>query len=85
MRGLRPKIQALGVLSAEQACAISKLVSHRIWYYHTYLGVALAGLLALRVPAEITVTGRQRLGYRLRQARAEVGSALDYPALVKYA
>lgn len=85
VRGLRPKIRELAAqsgitLSLEQAKAISKLVSHRIWDYHIYLGVALAGLLALRVLAELTAAGRQRFGYRLRQARAEAGAA----TLVKY-
>ncbi len=85
VRGLRPKIRELAAqggitLSLEQAKAISKLVSHRIWDYHIYLGVALAGLLVLRVLAELTAAGRQRFGHRLRQARAEAGAA----TLVKY-
>jgi cytochrome b561 len=85
VRGLRPKIRELAAqsgiaLSLEQAKAISKLVSHRIWDYHTYLGVGLAGLLALRGLAELTAASQQRFGHRLRQARAEAGAA----ALVKY-
>ena len=56
-------------ITAEQAKALRRIVSHRIWDWHIGLGVALSGLLAGRVALEFAQHGSQRFGAKLGQAR----------------
>lgn len=90
MRGLRGKIQEVGHLSEEQARGIGRLVSHRIWDWHIYLGVTLAVLLGWRLVAELAAPALQRFGHRLRRSREHQHDApnaafrLRHSVLVKY-
>ena len=89
LRGLRPQIQALGALSQEQARNITGLVADRIWTWHIYLGVALAGLLGWRILTEVFAKPVHR--FRARLARSQTAPATATPGfhlrhlvLVKY-
>ena len=89
VRGLRPKIQALGALTEEQARNIGGLVADRIWDWHIYLGVALAALLGWRLLTEWFVPAAQSFRARLRRAKASPdahapGVHLRHSVLAKY-
>lgn len=91
MRGLRPKIQeAAPGLNEDQLRGIGRLVSHRIWDWHIYLGVTLAVLLGWRVVAELAAPALQRFGHRLRRAKEfqadepQASFRLRHSVLVKY-
>lgn len=55
--------------SREQVRGLTRIVSHRIWDWHIGLGVALTGLLVLRVVVEAVQKGGQRFGVKLAVAR----------------
>ncbi|RAK63864.1 cytochrome b/b6 domain-containing protein [Hymenobacter edaphi] len=95
MRGLRPKIQEVASqggtpLGEEQLRGIGRLVSHRIWDWHIYLGVTLAVLLGWRLVAELAAPVRQRFAHRLRRSKEHQQAApaesfrLRHSVLVKY-
>ncbi|OON69812.1 cytochrome b/b6 domain-containing protein [Hymenobacter sp. CRA2] len=94
MRGQLPKIQEnlakTGVtLSQEQARGIGRVVSHRIWDWHIYLGVTLAVLLGWRLVAELAAPALQTFRHRLRRSKeyqAEEHGAfrMRHSVLVKY-
>ncbi|RTQ50862.1 cytochrome b/b6 domain-containing protein [Hymenobacter gummosus] len=90
MRGLRGKIQEVGNLSEEQARSIGRLVSHRIWDWHIYLGVTLAVLLGWRLVAEMAAPALQTFRHRLRrskehqQEQPRAAFRLRHSVLVKY-
>lgn len=91
MRGLRPKMQeAAPTLNEEQLRGIGRLVSHRIWDWHIYLGVTLAVLLGWRLVAELAAPALQRFSHRLRRSKEhqqeapQAGFRLRHSVLVKY-
>ncbi|QIX62258.1 cytochrome b/b6 domain-containing protein [Hymenobacter sp. BT18] len=93
MRGLFPKMQQVlqeqGISATEQQLrGVGRLVSHRIWDWHIYLGVALAVLLGWRIIAELVAPAMQRFRARLQraaQAPAEgTGFRLRKSTAVKY-
>ncbi|GAB2956998.1 hypothetical protein GCM10027048_24200 [Hymenobacter coalescens] len=95
LRGLRPEMQEVArqggtVLSEEQARSISRLVSHRIWDWHIYLGVLLAVLLGWRLVAELAAPTLQTFRHRLRRSKEHQAEApraafrLRHSVLVKY-
>jgi cytochrome b len=95
MRGLRPKIQEIAsqggvTLGEEQTRGIARLVSHRIWDWHIYLGVTLAVLLGWRLVTELAAPPLQRFAHRLRRSKEHQQAApgesfrLRHSVLVKY-
>ncbi|SHJ15157.1 Ni,Fe-hydrogenase I cytochrome b subunit [Hymenobacter daecheongensis DSM 21074] len=63
-------LQKEGVtMSREQVRGLTRIISHRIWDWHIYLGVTLAFLLLYRVVLEFFQRGRQRFSVKLRTAR----------------
>ncbi|MCB2379246.1 cytochrome b/b6 domain-containing protein [Hymenobacter sp. BT635] len=73
-RGLGPSFQEVmlkqGVtMSTEQVRGLSRVVSHRIWDWHVYLGITLSFLLLFRLGLEFFQTGGQRFSVRLAVAR----------------
>lgn len=95
MRGLRPKIQEVAsqggvALSEEQARNIGRLVSHRIWDWHIYLGVTLAVLLGWRLVAELAAPALQTFRHRLQRSKEHqqdephASFRLRHSVLVKY-
>lgn len=91
MRGLRPKMQqAAPGLGEEQLRGIGRLVSHRIWDWHIYLGVTLAVLLGWRLVAELAAPALQRFAHRLRRSKEiqqdepQAAFRLRHSVLVKY-
>ncbi|MBG8554137.1 cytochrome b/b6 domain-containing protein [Hymenobacter guriensis] len=93
MRGLFPKMQQVlqeqGITATEQQLrGVGRLVSHRIWDWHIYLGVALSILLGWRMVTELVQPAVQSFRARLRQANqapAEgAGFRLRKSAAVKY-
>ncbi|MCR5887273.1 cytochrome b/b6 domain-containing protein [Hymenobacter sp. J193] len=93
MRGLFPKMQQVlqeqGISATEQQLrGVGRLVSHRIWDWHIYLGVALSILLGWRIITELVQPAVQSFRARLRQANqapaAGAGFRLRKSAAVKY-
>lgn len=63
-------LQKEGVtMSREQVRGLTRIISHRIWDWHIYLGVALSFLLLFRVALEFFQRGPQRFGAKLGTAR----------------
>ncbi|TGE13986.1 cytochrome b/b6 domain-containing protein [Hymenobacter elongatus] len=95
MKTVGPEFQAVlqkqGVtMTREQVRGLTRIISHRIWDWHIYLGVALSFLLLFRVVLEFLQAGSQRFGARLAEARRyfrQVGPDLQdarHSLLVKY-
>lgn len=57
-------------VTQQQARALRKVVSSRIWDWHITLGLILTGLLVFRVALEWLQPAGQRFATRLRSARA---------------
>lgn len=57
-------------VTQQQARALRKVVSNRIWDWHITLGLILTGLLVFRVVLEWLQPASQRFSTRLRNARA---------------
>ncbi|GGF15362.1 cytochrome b/b6 domain-containing protein [Hymenobacter cavernae] len=77
-------------LTSDQARSLTRIISHRIWDWHIYLGVGLSILLAFRIITEMMQPTMQKFSAKLRQVRKlfrEVGAdSPDYrhSLFVKY-
>ncbi|GAA3939162.1 cytochrome b/b6 domain-containing protein [Hymenobacter algoricola] len=74
MKTVGPEFQAVlqkqGVtMSKEQVRGLTRIISHRIWDWHIYLGVALSVLLLGRIGLEFFQRGQQRFAVKLGTAR----------------
>jgi Ni/Fe-hydrogenase 1 B-type cytochrome subunit len=84
-------LQKQGVtMSKEQVRGLTRIISHRIWDWHIYLGVTLSFLLLFRIVLEFLQPAQQRFGFKLGVARQyfrQVGADLQdarHSLLVKY-
>ncbi|MCB2409771.1 cytochrome b/b6 domain-containing protein [Hymenobacter lucidus] len=84
-------LQKEGVtMSKEQVRGLTRIVSHRIWDWHIYLGVALSFLLVFRIVLEFFQPAGQRFGAKLGVARQyfrQVGADMQdarHSLVVKY-
>ncbi|TGE23591.1 cytochrome b/b6 domain-containing protein [Hymenobacter metallicola] len=84
-------LQKEGVtMSKEQVRGLTRIISHRIWDWHIYLGVALSFLLLFRVVLEFLQPAEQRFSAKLRVARQyfrQVGADMQdarHSLVVKY-
>ncbi|MCC2547631.1 cytochrome b/b6 domain-containing protein [Hymenobacter sp. BT175] len=95
MKTVGPEFQGVlqkeGVtFSRDQVRGLTRIISHRIWDWHIYLGVALTVLLVFRVVLEFLQSGAQRFSARLREAKRyfrQAGSDLRdnrHSLVVKY-
>ena len=77
-------------LTTQQARSLTRIISHRIWDWHIYLGVGLSVMLVLRIITEMMQPATQKFSAKLRQVRKlfqEVGAdSPDYrhSLFVKY-
>jgi len=77
-------------LTQQQARSLTRIISHRIWDWHIYLGVGLSAMLVFRVITEFTQPATQKFSAKLRQVQKlfrEVGAdSPDYrhSVFVKY-
>ncbi|GAA4361672.1 hypothetical protein GCM10023185_28900 [Hymenobacter saemangeumensis] len=55
-------------LSEKQARSLTRVISERIWDWHVYIGLALAGLWLLRLLLELRGPSPRRFGARLTAA-----------------
>ncbi|PJJ58646.1 cytochrome b/b6 domain-containing protein [Hymenobacter chitinivorans] len=84
-------LQKEGVtMSKEQVRGLTRIISHRIWDWHIYLGVALSFLLLFRIALEFVQPRAQRFATKLgvaRQYAQQVGADVRdtrHSVLVKY-
>lgn len=84
-------LQKEGVtMTKEQVRGLTRIVSHRIWDWHIYLGVALSFLLLFRIVLEFFQPAGQRFGAKMGVARQyfrQVGADMQdarHSLLVKY-
>ncbi|WP_324672190.1 cytochrome b/b6 domain-containing protein [Hymenobacter sp. GOD-10R] len=77
-------------LTTDQARSLTRIISHRIWDWHIYLGVGLSVMLLFRIITELRQPATQKFSYKLAQVRKlfrEVGAdSPDYrhSIFVKY-
>ncbi|MBC6988110.1 cytochrome b/b6 domain-containing protein [Hymenobacter sp. BT491] len=63
-------LQKTGVtVTLDQARSLTRIVSHRIWDWHIYLGLTLAVLLLFRTLMEFMQPAAQRFSRRLQEAK----------------
>lgn len=74
-------------MAPEQLRGLTRIVAHRIWDWHIWMGISLAVLLAFRVVVSFRQRGAQRTAAKLAalQSRAATGDATATQALwVRY-